>query len=292
MVLLAPTTQSKVATEAGAEVETEGGRAVGSGGSDEVLALLRGDPGERPRFDPGLAGGLRAWLEDAASALVLARGENAPPLYLGPRRLFGASLDTAVSAHLSMECITSCLVRVLFRQLVTAGTVGDPLTDALAALRVDPWRQEVVTHISGCSSPARAALAESLANHVEHLRGLTPEFAPGWLPRTNDRVAIPLAGGRVVLHGVFDLLVGVPVTGVASLCAIGLTTGGSWDAARRALDYVVLLELLRSGTPPFRVALLHSGLGRVVVDDVVEAEVGAMVSQVAGRLYAMAASGE
>ena len=32
----------------------------------EVLALLRGDTAARPRFDPGLAGGLRAWLEDAA----------------------------------------------------------------------------------------------------------------------------------------------------------------------------------------------------------------------------------
>src|ERR1700691_5138934 len=57
---------------------------------DEVLPLLRGDAAPRPRFDPGLAGGLRAWLEDAAYDVVAARGEHAPPLFLGPRQLLGS----------------------------------------------------------------------------------------------------------------------------------------------------------------------------------------------------------
>ena len=56
----------------------------------EVLALLRGDAAAAPRFDPGLAGGLRAWLEDAAYDVVTARGEHAPPLFLGPRQLLGS----------------------------------------------------------------------------------------------------------------------------------------------------------------------------------------------------------
>src|SRR5271156_6014344 len=56
----------------------------------EVLALLRGDAAARPRFDPGLAGGLRAWLEDAAYDVVADRGEHAPPLFLGTRQLLGS----------------------------------------------------------------------------------------------------------------------------------------------------------------------------------------------------------
>src|ERR1700734_2126901 len=60
----------------------------GTGG--EVLALLRGDASARPRFDPGLAGGLRAWLEDAAYDVVAARGDHAPPLFLGPHQLLGS----------------------------------------------------------------------------------------------------------------------------------------------------------------------------------------------------------
>ena len=58
MVLVAPRPLLRPAPSGDAPVD----RGTGA----EVLALLRGDTAARPRFDPGLAGGLRAWLEDAA----------------------------------------------------------------------------------------------------------------------------------------------------------------------------------------------------------------------------------
>ena len=173
---------------------------------------------------------------------------------------------------------------------MTTGRLGDPLTDAVDALRVDPDRLAMVRSIDGMSESARAALSDSLVPHVAHLSNLTPRFAAGWLPRTHDRVAIPLAGGRVVLSGVFDLLVGAPVPGTATLCALGLTTGGRWAQARTALHYLALLETLRSGTPPFRVALLHSALGRYGVEDVIEEHLRAIVSHVVLRLSELAHS--
>jgi hypothetical protein len=281
MVLVAP--QSTRPEEA-----TAPRRAAKQAGRDEVLALLRNGSGQRPRFDPGLAGGLRAWLEDAASAVVGARGEDAPALYLGPRQLLG---EPAVWPDgFPAELVTACLVHALFRQLVTTGRVGDPWRDGLNALRVDPTRADMVRHIDALPAESRAALASSLATHVRHLVDLTPRFAPGWLPRTGDRVAIPLSGGRVVLHGVFDLLVGAPAPaeGTASLCAVGLTSGGPWARARRSLHYLALLETLRSGTPPFRVALIHSAAGRYGVEDVLEEHLRAIVSQLVVRLTQVA----
>jgi hypothetical protein len=284
---------------------------------DEVLALLRHGSERRPRFDPGLAGGLRAWLEDGASELVAARGEDAPPLYLGPRLLWDESATAAGAAvvdptsaavvaesqdadHLEAdvpgetayptELVQSCLVRALFRQMVTTGRVGDPMVDALDALQIDPGRVAMVRHVNAMSEEQRSFLADSLTTHVEHLVNLTPRFAAGWLPRTQDRVAIPLAGGRVVLCGVFDLLVGAPIPGTATLCAVGLTTGGRWAQARMALHYLALLETLRSGTPPFRVAILHSALGRYGVEDVLEEHLRAIVSHVVVRLSTMGGS--
>jgi hypothetical protein len=127
-------------------------------------------------------------------------------------------------------------------------------------------------------------LAETVASHASQLAGLVPRFAPGWLPRTDDRIAIPLAGGRVVLHGVADLLVGVPQPGVASLCALGLTTGGPWARERRSLHFLALLETLRSGTPPFRLALLESATGRYGIEDVREEHLRAMASHVCAWL--------
>jgi hypothetical protein len=260
----------------------------------KVLALLRDGSDRRPRFHPGLAGGLRAWLEDAASDVVAARGEDAPPLFLSSRVLGGTTAKGDRPEGLSPAWVTSCLVHALFRQLVTTGSVGEPLTDALAALGVDPGRSDIVEHVVGLGGEERAALMLSLQTHVNHLRDLTPRFAPGWLPRTDDRVAIPLAGGRVILSGVFDLLVGAPLLGAApgtaSVCVLGLSTGGRWVPARTTLHYLALLETLRSGTPPFRLGLLHSAVGRYDVEDVTEEHLRAIVSHLATHLTSRAAA--
>ena len=96
----------------------------------------------------------------------------------------------------------------------------------------------------------------------------------------------------MVLHGRVDLLIGAPsrgsAAGTATVCAVGLTAEGPWDQARRTLHLLALLETLRTGTPPFRVALLHSGAGRYGVEDVLEEHLGAVVSHVATRLAEVA----
>jgi hypothetical protein len=257
----------------------------------DVLARLRDRSARRPRFDPGLAGGLRAWLEDGAGALVAVRGDDAPPLHLGPRLLLGrADQDSSPRRRddYPSQVVTSYLVHALFRQLVTTGSVGDPLTDALDALGLHPNRAGLVRHVGRLDRRARSQLRAELTGQIGHLRELTPHFAPGWLPRTDDRIAIPLAGGRVVLCGVFDLLVGAPVPGQASLCALQLTSGGPWAFARTALHYLALLETLRHGNPPFRLGLLDSAVGRYVIEDVQQEHLRAMASHLVTRLAILA----
>ena len=253
----------------------------GTGG--EVLALLRGDAAARPRFDPGLAGGLRAWLEDAAYDVVAARGEHAPPLFLGPRQLLGFPEERRHDDTVTDHLVLSRLVHTLLRQLVHTGEIDDPLADAVNGLRAS-GADAAVRHVESLPEAARATLAETLALHARNLSGLVPRFAPGWMPRTDDRVAIPLGGGRVVLHGVFDLVVGLPQPRTASLCALGLSTGGPWASERRSLHYLSLLETLRSGAPPFRLALLESATGRYGVEDVREEHLRAVASHIAAWL--------
>ena len=274
MVLVAPRPLLRPAPQGDAPVDR------GTGG--EVLALLRGDAAARPRFDPGLAGGLRAWLEDAAYDVVAARGDHAPPLFLGPRQLLG-SHDERRDDSVSDGLVLSRLAHALLRQLVHTGEIDDPLIDALDALGA-AGDDAAVRHIQELPATARATLAETLSVHARNLSGLVPRFAPGWMPRTNDRVAIPLAGGRIVLHGMFDLVVGLPQQHTASLCALGLSTGGPWAAERRSLHYLSLLETLRSGAPPFRLALLESASGRYGVEDVREEHLRAIASHLAAWL--------
>jgi len=247
-----------------------------------VLALLRGDSVARPRFDPGLAGGLRAWLEDAAYGFVAARGDAAP-VFLGSRQVLGVTEGARVPDGVSDELVLARLVHALFRQLVCQGDLGDPLADALDALEA-LGEDDVVGHVAALPAAARAALSETVASHAGNLRDLVPRFAPGWMPRTDDRVAIPLAGGRVVLHGTFDLLVGLPQPGTASLCALGLSTSGPWARERRSLHFLALLETLRSGAPPFRLALLESATGRYGVEDVRDEHLRAIASHLAAWL--------
>ena len=276
MVLIAPRPLLRPAPPDGGAPEDRG-----TGG--EVLALLRGDAAARPHFDPGLAGGLRAWLEDAAYDVVAARGEHAAPLFLGPRQLLGSPDEWRDDDGLSDGLVVSRLVHALLRQLVTAGDVGDPLADALDALRASGG-DAVVHHVESLPDAARSALSDTLAAHNRNLRRLVPRFAPGWMPRTDDRVAIPLGGGRVILHGTFDLVVGLPQPRTASLCALGVSTGGPWASERRSLHYLSLLETLRSGTPPFRLALLESASGRYGVEDVREEHLRAIASHIAAWL--------
>ncbi len=260
-----------------------GGAPADRGTGDEVLALLRGDAASRPSFDPGLAGGLRAWLEDAAYDVVSARGEHAPPLVLGPRQLLGFHEEQSGAGTGAEGVLLSRLVQTLLRQLVHTGGIDNPLADALDALRACGDDADA-QRIESLPEAARAGLAETLALHARNLSGLVPRFAPGWMPRTNDRVAIPLAGGRIVLHGMFDLLVGLPQRRTASLCALGLSSGGPWAAARRSLHYLSLLETLRSGAPPFRLALVESASGRYAVEDVREEHLRAIASHIAAWL--------
>jgi hypothetical protein len=170
--------------------------------------------------------------------------------------------------------------------MVTVATIGDPLGDALDALRADGSDADTVRHVESLGRSTRETLAQTVGIHAGHLRALVPRFAPALLPRTDDRVAIPLAGGRVVLGGVFDLLVGAGPRDEASHCAIGLTVDGPLDRDRWALHYLALLELLRNGTPPFRLALLHSATGCYGVEDTREEHLRAVTAHVTQWLAA------
>jgi hypothetical protein len=237
-------------------------------------------------------------LEDAAYEVAARRGDHAPPLLLSARRLLGAtsqavdgSLDVAPAGEAAGRrgTLLSHLVHALFRQLVHTGVIDDPLGDALGGA-VASGRSDLASEIEGLPAPERTALADVLAVHATNLLTVVPRLAPGWMPRTDDRVAIPFAGGRIVLHGTFDLLIGIPHPGTASTCALGLSTGEPWPHERRNLHYLALLETLRSGAPPFRLALLDSATGRSGVEDVQEDHLRAVTSHVAEWLRQEAAA--
>jgi hypothetical protein len=254
-------------------------------GFAELLTELRGDIGRRPEVDVGLSGGLRAWLEDGVAEIC---GRPLPQGF--PLLITARSLRSALSANggstlpeedrsVTLPMATGVLVGLLFRQLVTTGTIADPMRDALDGLSVEPGRSHVADFIAALGPRDRAVLAKELAVRSQMLRRRWTVLPRHWLPRSHDRITVPLGGGRVVLATTVDLLIGTPCTGRASVCLVLLRSGTPRPEDRADLHFAALLETLRSGAPPFRVVLHYTATGENRVEDLRETDLGRAVQR-------------
>ena len=233
---------------------------------DLVLAL-RGERAARPRVDPTLAGGLRAWLEDDL-ALSVADVAPSAPLFLSPRTIIeGASQGSTPSLALARGALVGALVA----QRLSLGDVEHPMDDALSALEADPSQRELVSSIHQLDPDGFARLAAEVAAHdtvLAHSLGAIPS---SWLPRTNVRLSVPLVGGRVVLGAVVNVMLGPPASTVSTVCLLDVTTAELTDTVQARLGVLALIEALRSAAPPLRVATLSTATGDVAMLDVDDA---------------------
>ena len=244
---------------------------------DELLRRLRGDGVARPAVDPGLAGGLRDWLEDGLAEAVAALPAGADTV-----RVSKESLNQVLTceAHqvasrraprvVTVDLARGSLVDALFRQWVTTGAIDDPWNDAVAALEVDGDRDGIVGFVVGLPAAPRGAMVADVAEHAAHIAERWPVPSPAWMARTQERLEVPLCGGRVVLAGVVDLVLGSPAQGRASVCLVELKSGARRIEHRGDLHFYALLEALRSGAPPFRIATYYSATGELDAEPVGE----------------------
>lgn len=223
--------------------------------------MLRGDVARRPAVDPGLSGGLRAWLEDGVATI----GERSESIRVTPNDLSCPWPDGG--CHVNDSLALGALVGVAFRQFLSAGALSDPMSEGLAALAC-LGRRDIVGFIESMSGEAKAALAGELRRQLALMAERWPRLLPGWLPRTHERLTIPLGGGSVVLSGTLDLVLGAPSSGRASVCMVNVRSGEQQSWHRTALGFLALLETLRSGAAPFRLATYYSTTGELDVQDV------------------------
>jgi len=271
------------------------------GASAEVLlARLRGEGDERPAVDPGLAGGLRDWFEEALGAAGGCAAQ-APAVRVTKEAVnqvlvceAHAVSRAATPRAVTVEIARGVLVDALFRQWVTLGSFDEPWTDAVAA--VECADDGAVLHsITDLDAPGRDRLAEEVREHAARIASAWPVSSPGWLARTQERLEVPLGGGRLVLSGVVDLAFGAPCAGRASVCLVELKSGARRLEHRGDLHYYALLETLRSGAPPFRIATYYSATGELDAEQVGEdVLLGAMHRTIAAseRLCRLAAGAE
>jgi len=242
-----------------------------------LIARLRGDGVPRPLVSPGLAGGLRDWLEDGLAPVVAGLPPDAAAVRVRKETLNQVLVCEAhVAARLATAPVMNTaiargtMVDALFRQWVTTGSIADCSSDALAALGAEGDRDGVGAFVAALPEPRRRELLEDVAEHVQDITRNWPVPSPGWLPRTQDRMEVPLAGGRVVLTGTADLAFGNPPGEHASVCVVEVKSGARRLEHRGDLHFYALLETLRSGAPPFRIATYYTRTGELDVEPVGE----------------------
>jgi len=252
-----------------------------------LLDRLRVTGRPRPVADPGLAGDLRAHLEhgiDGPAGSVPSHGPvddaglrcgPGAPLVVTARRLtralacpVHATGDPLDERGFSLPLACGALVDVLFRQLVATGAIGDAVTDGMAGLGVDDHRAPLVAWIGQLAPTELSELRSEVERQADGLRRRWPALDPAWLPRTHERIRVPLAGGAVELVAHVDLALGRPGGDEASVALVDVTSGSRRPAHRDDRHLHALIETLRSTTPPFAVATYYTRTGELDVDPV------------------------
>jgi hypothetical protein len=249
-------------------------------GSD-LLERVRNTGRPRPNADPDLVGRLRSGLEAGLVAHADAGDGDGmradPPLVVTKDRL---TRVLACEAHyvatefgerpLSVALACGAIVDVLFRQLVTVGAIGDPMADGLAALAVDDHQRDLVSWVEALPPIERDELRAEVERQADGIRSRWPALDPGWLPRTQVAMRVPLARGTVELSARADLVIGRPARHEASVAIIEVKSGYRRIEHRADLHFYALIEALRSPAPPFVVATYYTRTGELDVDPVTE----------------------
>ncbi len=229
--------------------------------SSDLLGALRGSAALRPVVDRGLAGGLRAWLDDGVFERLGV--PEAGAVRLSTRDVVGAPSAAGPAAMLRGALVAQLLA------LHVAGVVPlDPFGAASLALAASGRDDDLVAVLGELDDDARARLAAEVASHGAVLADRLPAVPSRWSPRLGVREQVHLAGGGVVLRGLVDLTLGEPGGATACVCLVDVTTSVLEARHEHGLTYLALLETLRSGEPPLRVAAVSTADGTSVVRDV------------------------
>jgi hypothetical protein len=228
---------------------------------NDLMSTLRGVSALRPEVDRGLSGGLRAWLEDGLF-------ERLGVLQPGAVRLTARSCSGATQSANPTALLRGALLGVLLRLHVAGADLPDPYEAAVTALRASGRDQDLLAPLDELDSEDAARLAAEVDAHHAVLGSTLGSIPSRWSPRCGVRMVVPLAGGGVVLRGTVDLALGVPGGTRTCVCLLDVTTTHLREVNDEALAYLALLETLRTGEPPLRVAALSTADGDATVHDV------------------------
>ena len=243
---------------------TEGGQAAtATPAQHRVLADLLSLGQPRPRFDPDLGQQLRHQMETALAPLAHALPVD--ELWVGKRQL---GQIHACEAHWraardedgfdwTARTATGTVVHKAIELSISSRTEAVPmdLVDyAMASLAEDTRRSSPRPWLLTAAPLELADLRGRAHDTVVKFQECWPRLQAAWAPRTETSIYAELCAGRVVLAGKVDLVLGVARGDEARSLIVDLKTGRSYPGHLDDLRFYALVQTLRIGVPPFRVA--------------------------------------
>ena len=240
---------------------------------DELLAFHQ----PRPRFPPALAHSLRRRMEEAL-APVAAGLER--PLRTGKQGL--ANVHTCEAYYRAEKDAFAWAPRnaygtVAHRALrLSMASGADPAPLDLVDMAIGAFAAE--EEVDGLGAWLRAAapleLAElrAQANDVVVLfQECFPALRREWRPRTDTPIVVSLCDDMIALRGRPDLAFGQASGEQAGVVIVDLKTGGSYGSHLDDLRFYALLQALKTGVPPYRVATYYLDSATFHAEDVTAA---------------------
>ena len=238
----------------------------------------------RPRFDPGLATELRQQLEDGLATVA---EELSEPLWVSKRDLgqvhacegyhqaekqerfaWNARTAEGTVVHRALQLSISARPEVPALALVDR---------ALDSLRVDETRTSLRPWLLAADELELAEVRARAAETVVTFRECWPPLLPAWQPRTETLIGADVCEGRVVLRGRADLVLGVARGDEARSLIVDLKTGRPRAGHADDLRFYALVQTLKVGVPPFRVASYYLDTATFQAEDVTAEVLGIAV---------------
>ena len=248
----------------------------------DVLAQLGSSPDERPRFDKMLRHKLRRTLDNALEPftdLLNARPNAKPGDYLFiSKNLLGRVMgcEKRYLAEESEEFIWSA---ALARGTVTHKAIElsihwqykpEPLQLVDESIvRLSEGFDGLANWLQGASEVERAELRSEANDRGVKFLECFPPLKPSWRPVTESRLRLEILD-RFVLSGKVDLALGRGDGYQAGKVLIDLKTGNFSPQHLEDLRFYALIETMRLGTPPRKLATYYLDQARFVPEDVSE----------------------
>ena len=244
----------------------------------EVVALLGASRGERPVFDPALHTELKAAVEAGLAPLTeranriddtIWVSKHALGQVMGCERKYLA--DEEAQFEWSVALARGSVSHKAIELSVHWRREPEPLAlvdEALGRLsesddRLGDWLQTV-------SEAERAELRAESNDRVVKFLECFPPLKPGWRPVTESRLRYEVHD-QFVFSGKVDLSLGRAEGNRAGKVLIDLKTGGFSPQHLEDLRFYALIETIRLGTPPRRIATYYLDQGSFVPEDVTDA---------------------